>query len=276
VPLASRSRPWARAALLAGALACARAMADPVDDARIVSADPDTPAFGFSRRNLNRGSVGARIPLHDGPVWRLEIPVMIELQNQYGNLLPNNYWRGLLSGVVQRKLASGMRLEFGVHHESDHETVEPSTVSVGQLVGFYELNFLAAGLYQPLVLHGQQLVASTSVRLHVVSCNSGLDRCSTGKDGWGSPAFEGTVELTWTGPARETKGLRPEASLFADLLLPNGLVREEHRLVVNAGAWLPTAHGTFHCFVIGWLGNDVGFTRAQHDQQLGLGCRWIP
>jgi hypothetical protein len=274
------------------ALCCQAAAADSFSDERHLSASPDVSAAGLAWRGHLRGIIGVDIPLIEGTDAPVEVrlPVMVELHNIVDNVTPNNYWRGLLGIEVAHVFggvaaAGDLRLAFQIAHESDHETVDlvryfgQPVVDNSAPVGFYQFNSVALRGDWAFVAGGQRLVVSATARLHLLSCNVNLVECASGSGGWGSPAFEGIAELVWEGWKQPPASGRwqPFGSLFADWLAPNGLVREEHRAVANAGAWVRTAtRGEFALFLVGWLGNDVGYLRDQRVTELGLGFRWTP
>jgi hypothetical protein len=274
----------ARPILAAGVLLLLGAMparGDPLSEARRLSADPNTPATGATWRAYMHGSMGGAIPLlgDDEDRLTLRVPLMVELSNRIGNVLPNNYWRGELALAVGLRVPLFGRtgqLTFEVHHESDHRTTQANDAQ-DLPRGFLQLNSIALSAARPFWVAGQPVVPKLTARLHLVTCTKAVDLCSSGDEGWGSTAFEASGELTWTGAPAKPNTIRPVASLFFDLLLPHHLVRRESRIVGNFGAWIHTRRrGDFEVYGIVWLGNDVGYTRATALHQLGVGARWIP
>jgi hypothetical protein len=280
---------------LVAVLAFARsARGDEFLDARHLSANPDIPATVLVWRDHLRGAVGLDIPVFQTggrDQIELRIPVMVELSNIVDNVIPNNYWRGLLGIELGYRFSAvgphgeDLRLALFLQHESDHETVDLVRYFQGPVtntdapVGFYEFNSVGLRGDLPFHLRGQNFAVAATAKLHVLSCNVNLILCASGADGWGSQTFEGSGEVSWSGwaPASDTGRLMPFVSLYADWLAPNGLVREEHRVVANLGVWIRTAtRGTLVLFGIAWFGNDVGYLRDQRVTQVGGGLRWTP
>ena len=257
------------------------ARADALSEARRLSANPDNPAMGMSWRAEMRGTVGGAVPILGGEEDRLtlRLPLMVELNNRTGNVLPNNFWRGEIGLVLGWRVPAFGRkalLSFDIQHESDHQSAGPEQQASGAPTGFLELNSVAVSGALPFELLGE-LVPRLTARLHLVTCTLAVTPCTDGQPGWGSTAFEASGELTWLGAAAPPGRIRPLASVFVDALLPHALVRREERIVGNLGAWLHTAHrGDFELYGIVWLGNEVGYERAHAVHQLGVGLRWIP
>lgn len=270
------------------------AVADPLSEARRLSANPDTPVMSLNWRVHLHGSVGAEIPIlveDETGGFGLRVPAMIEVYNTVNNVLPNNYWRGLLglefgyrvSSVAQRLPGSALTLE--VHHESDHQTLQ-LIQDFGRLVpdnrtpaGFFDLNSVGLRLDVPRTLARQQWVFSGTGRLHIISCNLNPIVCGSGLQGYGSETFEGLLQAVWTGPATPSRRShwRPTASVFANWLVPNGLIHDERRLVLNAGGWVRTERrGMLQVYALAWFGNTVGYFRDQRVAQVGAGFRWTP
>jgi hypothetical protein len=263
------------------------ARADPFEEGRLLSANPDTPSTGLSWRDYLHGSAGADVRfLAPGPEggWVFDVPAMVELANDRDDPAPSDYWRGLLAlhgGYrlgPRRGLPEGIELALEVRHESDHETRHSSSEE-GTPYGFYQLNSVSLYSEAPFHVYGQEVVASFIARFHVATCTSSVSACPVVNGGDGSRTFEALGEVVWTGAATPALAghWRPALALFADGLVPNGVALEEHRFVAQAGAWVHlSAGGYFQVFGLGWLGSDVGYLRHDRVKQLGAGIRWSP
>jgi hypothetical protein len=268
--------------------------ADAVADARRLSADPDNEALGIGWSGHLRGQLGGVLPAwgdDDTSAFTLRVPAMVELYNEINNVVPNNYWRGIISLEVgyhrpaSSRVGSRAAVTFEIHHESDHETVDLlryySRPIVGDSapVGYLQLNTAGIRVDLPVTIARQQFVFTVLPRVHVLSCTANLVLCANGTEGWGSQSFESFVQAVWTGGAEAPVPgrLRPFASLAGDWILPSALIREETRLTLNAGIWIRTQkRGAFQFFFAGWLGNDVGYHRERNIALGGVGFRWTP
>jgi hypothetical protein len=289
-----RARPHSRAAgralLLAALILSFSSWADPVADARRLSANPDSTVLGLSWVQHLRGQLGATLPAwgdDDTSSLTVRIPAMVELSNEVNNAVPNNDWRGLLSLEVgyhfnpSSTLGSRAAVSLEIHHESDHTTVDllrgVGTPGSTHLVGDFQVNTVGVRGDVPWIAWGQQFVVSLLPRLHVLSCTKDPVLCARGTDGWGSQAFEALVEAMWTGSGSppEPGHFRPFASMSGDLIFPNGLVAREARLNLDAGTWVRTRkRGEFQFYALAWFGNQAGFLRQETIATVGGGFRW--
>ncbi len=256
--------------------------ADEPGEARRLSASPDNPVFSLGWRDHLHATLGADVPVFggDGPGFFLHVPAMVELHNVVDNATPNNLWRGLLGVGLGYRFAQ-WSLGFEIHHESDHETVDlvRHVPSDSAPAGSYQLNSVGVRADWPRLLRQERIVASAVARLHVLSCTVDLARCANGVDGWGSRAFEAAAELVWYGRAGAPAAgaVEPVIAFYADWILPAGLVRDEHRFILDAGAWLRTERrGMIQLVAVGWLGSEVGYIRNQRVRSLGILLRWTP
>jgi hypothetical protein len=271
-----------RPALLALAALSLAARADPLGEARRLSASPDNPVFSLGWRDHLHVTLGAEIPVFggEGPGFYLRVPAMVELHNVVDNAAPNNLWRGLL-GVELGVRFARWSLGFQIQHESDHETVDlvRQVPNDAAPAGFLQLNSVGVRADWPLALAQQRIAASAVARLHVLSCTIDVARCANGAGGWGSRAFEATADLVWSGSAAASPAgsVEPVIAFHADWLVPAGLVRDEHRFILDAGAWLRTEQrGLVQLVAVGWLGSEVGYLRNQRVRSLGVVFRWSP
>jgi hypothetical protein len=255
------------------------ARADELAEARRLSASPDHPVFSLGWRSHLHATVGAELSVFgaDEPGFFLRVPAMVELHNVVDNAAPNNLWRGLLGVELGHRFAR-WSVALLIQHESDHETADlarhvPSNAAPA---GFYQLNSVGMRADWPLALANERVVASATARLHVFSCTIGVARCA---DGVGSRAFEAAADLVWSGrPGAAASGtIEPLIAFHADWLVPAGLVRDEHRFILDAGACLRTkGRGMIELVATGWLGSEVGYIREQRVRNLGVALRWTP
>jgi len=270
-----------RPALLALAALSLAARADPPGEARRLSASPDNPVFSLGWRDHLHATLGAEIPVFggEGSGFYLRVPAMVELHNVVDNATPNNLWRALL-GVELGVRFARWSLGFQIQHESDHETADlvRQVPNDAAPAGFLQLNSVGVRADLPLALAQQRIAAAGVARLHVLSCTVDLARCANGVDGWGSRAFEAAAELVWYGRAGAAAGtVEPVIAFYADWLLPAGLVRDEHRFVLDAGAWLRTeSRGMIQLVAVGLLGSEAGYIRKERVKSLGILLRWTP
>lgn len=256
-----------------------RARADELSDARRLSASPDNPVFSLGWRSHVHATVGADLPVFgaDDRGLFLRIPATVELDNVVDNAAPNNLWRGILGVELGYRFAR-WTIGFRVEHESDHETADlvrhvPSDAAPA---GFYQLNSVGVRVDAPLDLAKVRVVASTMARLHVFSCTESVTRCA---DGVGSRALEAAADLVWSGRrgASATGRIEPLIAFHADWLVHAGLVRDEHRFILDAGACLSTSQvAMIQLVATAWLGSEVGYIREQRVRNLGVALRWTP
>jgi hypothetical protein len=246
-------------------------------EGRRLSASPDSPVFSLGWQSHLHATLGADLPVFggDGPGFVLRIPAMVELHNVVDNAAPNNLWRGLLGVELGYRFAL-WSLGFQIQHESDHETADLArhVPSVAAPAGFYQLNSVGLHVEVPLVLAHERVIASAVARFHVFSCNVNVARCASGV---GSRTVEASAEVVWSGGAgpRATGALEPVIALHVDWLVAAGLLRDEHRFILDVGAWLRTeGRGMIQLVAIGWLGSEVGYIRGERVRNLGVAFRW--
>jgi hypothetical protein len=264
-------------------LVASTALADNLSDAQRVSASPDVPAIGVGWRGYLFGQAGGVVPVYvpSGPGFAVDIPALIQLTNDRNDPAPNDYWRGLIGlevayrrAVTSAGLAS---LALQLQHESDHET-RHTNKDASAPYGFYQLNSVGLQGDLPFDAWGQRVTASLTGRFHYVTCTDTLN-CANANGGFASKTVEGIAQLIWDGALSrpERYHVRPVVAVYLDGILANGFARGEQRLVLNAGAWCPTVKdGILELFALAWLGNDVGYLRANTIRQVGVVLRWSP
>lgn len=237
-----------------------------------LSADPNAYTFGFEYRGSVRAHfsdffslVGTR---HD-PGYNLAVTPFVELHEpkHSSNVLPSQYWRARLAiaqsfGIRLRQHL--LRVHWLLSHESDHETAHAYSKP-----GFLALNDLALGV-SFLAQRGIWAVQSALVaNWFFLACTEPSRSC---KNFQGDSSAGGQLELTVATPGFVFWRFVPFASVFASGILPHRLVHDERRLSARLGAYVPLSTSVLSLYVSGWAGNDVGITRNQERQVIGVGA----
>jgi len=261
-------------------LAASPAGADPARaqaEARLLSANPDSPTSAFFWRDELHGKLGAPIPLlGERTGFSLQLPALIELHNARPSLVPYQFWRARVSlEAIHRRVLDGGRFVLGTsilaEHESDHVSGPPGH--------FLNRNGVAFRLDFTWMFGDDALTASSIARMHLRTCTLVPILCDRGGGREGSAAFEQTAEVVFDGGWGNRCAGRPRYFLSAmgSLLPAHRLAGEEKRAVAEVGLSVRRPeHGLLQVYFTGLAGNEIGYLRHLTDTQVGLGVRWAP
>ena len=130
------------------ALGLTAARADPISDARRLSANPDTSAMSFFWRNKTHATLGAEIPLllpEDTGGWSLRLSASVQLDNDLPNFLPNNYWRGLVGAELGHRFSLGPGLLANIAFLIQLDGLGPPDAAVDPRRVAIPSNFISVG-----------------------------------------------------------------------------------------------------------------------------------
>lgn len=237
-----------------------------------LSADPNSYNFGFEYRGSVRGHFSdffSLVGTPREPGYNLAVTPFVELHEpkHSSNVLPSQYWRARLAiaqsfGIPLRQHL--LRVHWLLSHESDHETAHKYSKP-----GFLALNDLALGVS----FLGQRGIWAVQSALlanwFFLSCTEPSRSCRNFR---GDASAGGQMELTVATPRFVLWRFVPFASAFASGIVPHGLVHTEGRFSARLGAYVPFSTSVLSLYLSGWSGNDVGITRNQHRQVIGIGA----
>jgi hypothetical protein len=244
-----------------------------------ISASPDAPTFGFIWRRAPRATLAAIIPiLGSAPeaTTGLRLTPFVEVYNTPGALLilPNENWRGRLSGELWRLWtgsngAEGAWLRGGLayEHESDHSSVRANAPRLAfRTLNDFNLRVSAS----TSSVNAFVVTAELDSRLYFLSCTEPDIDCL---DNLRAVGYGGALELT--SQRRFGGDWHAFWSISMSWIVPSSGLVGELRLVSHLGVWRRRP-GTWQVFVLGYLGSEVGILRDTSLHQVGLGIRWAP